>query len=207
MTNTYFLDTIVRLRQTEEVILYGELLEISSIELKLLNYFLKSEYEEEALDYPFQAPVFDEKAALWAAKNLYFAAQLLLYRKHKLENLVQFLPVFQEKITVSAVLSADICLRFLAPVTKAANNIDVTDPILPILRSHLDAWFYSAVGYGFEVKNINWELIFSNPCLTQMFVNRIIERKDINLAKLPQIEAFVNASLGDYGSVFWKEKI
>ncbi|CAM3886884.1 MULTISPECIES: hypothetical protein [Flavobacterium] len=64
-----FLYTIYHLRSIEHAIIYDKKLDISKEEEKEVIELLKDEYEKEKLNYPFQAPVFDEVAALWGSKQ------------------------------------------------------------------------------------------------------------------------------------------
>jgi MoxR-vWA-beta-propeller ternary system domain bpX4 len=71
MTGTatdYFLQTLDTLRNAEEILLYANAVQIPSQELELAAAFLETEYDNECLGYPGQAPAFDA-AALWAAKK------------------------------------------------------------------------------------------------------------------------------------------
>ncbi len=200
-----FLDTIYHLRTIEQVILYNKIMKISETEEKETLAFLETEYEKEILDYPFVAPVFNPKAAMWASKMVYCSAQLLLYREHKLSDLDVFLPDFSGVLDASAMLSADLCLRFLPQIANEINRIDVEDTVLPILKKHLHSFHYSAVGFDLEIEKLNLDIVFSNNCLKQLYLNRIVERKAIKFAILPTINQSLMANFGDYKKEFWKE--
>jgi hypothetical protein len=101
----YFYDTIYLLRSAEEIILYNRLVDIKREENEVVVEFLRSEYENEILNFPFSPPEFNGAAALWGAKTVYTAAQILLYREHSEVDLMDLFPEFSEQITPGAVLS------------------------------------------------------------------------------------------------------
>ena len=78
MAKHYFLKMIQALRQHEEIVLYQNVLNISEIEAAEVGAFLEFEYKQESLSYPQLIPYFDPIAALWSAKTVYLAAQLIL---------------------------------------------------------------------------------------------------------------------------------
>jgi hypothetical protein len=200
-----FIETLYHLRTIEQVILYNKTMKISDAEAKDAVAFLESEYEREALNYPFSPPIFDANAALWASKTVYFSAQLLLYRENKVSELNKFLPHYTGIINPSAILSADICLRFLPQIRDELKRIDSEDAILPILERNLQQFHYSAVGFDLDVKTNDLKTIFSNDCLKQLYLDRIVARKDYKLAEQPEINACLLANFGDYKKEFWNE--
>jgi hypothetical protein len=200
-----FLDTIYHLRTEEQIILYDKLIEIPKKDEADAILFLESEYEKEALHYPYAAPQFNAKAALWAAKTVYFAAQLFLYREHKIEELKTILPKYEGTMNASAMLSADICLRFLPQINDELRIVDADDPVVGIFSDYLLQFHYSAIGFDVKRDEINATTIFSDDCLQQLYLDRIVERKDILLAGIPEIKAALLNGFGDYQKVFWKE--
>lgn len=129
-----FLDTIYHLRTIEQIILTDKLITISKGEENDTVSFLENEYERETLEYPGIASKFNSDAALWAAKTVYLAAQLLLHREHKISDLDLFLPDFNGIQEESAILSADLCLRFLPQILAEMKRIDADDVVIPILE-------------------------------------------------------------------------
>lgn len=202
-TTKAFLDTIYHLRTEEQIILYDKLIEIPKQEEADAMLFLETEYEKEALNYPYIAPPFNSKAALWAAKTVYFAAQLFLYREHKLEELKPILPKYDGIIDASAVLSADICLRFLPQIYHEMKLVDADDPVVSIFSDYLHQFHYSMIGT--TTNAIDSTVVFTDDCLKQLYLDRIVERKDNRLAAIPRIKAALLHSFGDYQKVYWKE--
>lgn len=201
----YFLQSIRHLREDENVLLYNNVLQITDEEAQDVYLYLRTEYENESLEYPYAVPAFDQAAALWAAKTVYLAAQLVLYRENKPKDLpLMFAPYAGEK-TAGAILSADLCLRFLPAVWQQLSLMDPEDALLPILEEHLCAWHYSAVGSSFGAEGADMHAVTDNRCVYALYVNRIIARKDLKRARLQALEKGVRAVLGNYAGTFWKE--
>lgn len=200
-----FIETLYHLRTIEQVILYNKTMKIADAEAKEALSFLAAEYEREAVNYPFEVPSFNGKAALWASKIVYFSAQLLLYRENKVSELKNFLPDYVGIVDASAMLSADICLRFLPQIRNELKRMDAEDDILPILEHHLQQFHFSAVGFDLDQETIDVNQIFDNACLKQLYLDRIVSRKAYKLAEQPEINACLLANFGDYKKEFWNE--
>jgi hypothetical protein len=201
----YFLQMLQQLRQHEEVMLYNNLLEVSETDANEALNFLAYEYRVEARNYPFLAPDFEPEAALWAAKTIYTAMQLMLYRKNESSDLAQLLPKYEAEINPSAILSADLTLRFLPDVLTQLHLIDFEDSLLTLLKEILQTWHYAGVGYALDESILDFSPILSNPCLYQLYLDRIIEKKKISLAQNPVFITGINANLGIFGDEFWKD--
>jgi hypothetical protein len=187
------------------MILYGKLLEFDEEDTALVTEFLQIEYETESLNYPFTAPGFDEAAALWAAKIICSFCQLILYRENKEAELPELLPAYHGKITAGAVLSADLCLRFVPDLIIETKRIDADDPLIELMTATLETWQYPGIGANLDVEKIDLEIIKSNECLQQLYIDRIIRKKDLQRALLPGILPKIKTAMGMYTSLFWKE--
>jgi hypothetical protein len=193
------------LRYYEEVILYGNLLCISEEEEALAATWLHAEYKNETPEYPFEAPGFDSDAAVWAAKTLYIATQLLLYREHKDEDAERLLQPYTIEVTPAAVLSADLTLRFLPHVVTQLQQIDPEDRLIKILTTHLVTWHYSGITFPLPAAQLCFDVVGTNKCLQQLYVNRVIGCRNEALAGHPALEASVRASLGFFKNIFWND--
>ena len=209
MKGNYFFRMIQHLRQTEEVVLYANVLSISENELARVGTFLAGEYQRESLNYPFHRPFFHTSAAIWGAQTLYISAQLLLYRKHAGDKLRELFPKPDFLSSPETMLSADLCLRFLPGIYEELENIDPEDPLLPILEEILIQWHYSSISNVKVSEKINHQLITSklklDPCFRQLYVDRIIKYKNHVLAAQPFLNREVQAVLGIHGEQFWPE--
>jgi len=204
-TPTYFLDAITHLRIHEQIVLYRQLTHVSAAEGESVRQFLETEYRRESLEYPGIAPDYDPEAALWAAQLIYFASQLLLYRRNKETELTLILPDYPGEITAGAILSADLCVRFLPEILDKTREIDTEDALAGVLEHHLQTWHYSGIGYPLKKEALSFDIIFREPGLKQAYINRVIGKKSASLAEIPALRQEVMASLGNLGSYFWKE--
>ncbi|KUJ60700.1 hypothetical protein AR687_16875 [Flavobacteriaceae bacterium CRH] len=200
-----FLDTIYHLRTIEQIILTDKLITISKEEENNMVSFLETEYERETLEYPGIAPNFNSDAALWAAKTVYLAAQLLLHREHKISDLDLLLPDFNRIQDESAILSADLCLRFLPQILAEITRIDADDLVIPILEKHLYLFHYSAIGFEIDLEKINFDIVATNDCLQQLYIDRIVHRKAIKFTESDFIKKQLEIGFGDYKKIFWAQ--
>jgi hypothetical protein len=200
-----FCETLKHLRHYEEFVLFGLLSPFNEKEDQEITAWLLLEYEDETKGYPYAAPAFDEAAALWAAKTIYTAGQLLLHREHRLEAFAQMLPSFPGELNAGTILSADIMLRFLPDLISQLDNIDADDSLIPLLEALLTTWHYSGLSYSLPDFNPSFDTILSNKCLRQLYLDRIIFYKNLSLAKHPMLKPHVNAVLGIYADEYWRE--
>ncbi|MFL9838386.1 hypothetical protein ABS768_12795 [Flavobacterium sp. ST-75] len=200
-----FLETLYKTRTIGEIVLYNERSDIPRSEKAAALDFLKSEYERESTDYPYLAPVFDDEAALWGATTLYYAAQLYLYRKDETSQLTTILPDYSKEPNASALLSADLCLRFLPQIVAMLKAADPEDLLIPVLNKHLEKFHYSVIGFDANLGNFNFSILNTNQCFKQLYLDRIIERRDIAFAGNDQVKQWLNECLGDHKKIFWEQ--
>ena len=205
MNNGYFLNMIKTLREKQEVVLYQNLFEISEEEKNEVADYLYQQYSSEQLEYPYTPPSFDKKAATWAAEVVYLIAQLILYRQNKPEELENLFPNDNFECSASTISSADLCLRFLPYMYNELKMIDPEDDLLNIIEAKLHKWHYSGINYPLNTNDLDHTIIFNDKCLLQLYINRVIEYKNKELAKLPLINKQIRANLGIYTNEFWSE--
>lgn len=200
-----FLQMISTLRQQEEVMLYGNLLATDAGEEAAVAAFLKGEYVAEADNYPHEVPAFNEAAALWAARTIYISAQLMLYRQNKGADLPALLPAYTGEMDAAAILSADLCLRFLPQMQMQLCAIDREDPLIAVLEHFLTQWHYSAVGYSLDSTELNIKAVEQSQCLRQLYANRITENKSMALARHPVFNDLIAGNIGLFEKEFWND--
>lgn len=203
MSHTFFFDMIQTLRQQEEIILYKNILSISESEKESIVLFLEKEYQTEALDFPFTPPAFHPQAARWAAETVYYAGQFILFRENDEAKMEDYFPTFEFEISPSTILSVDLCFRFLPDMLRQLSLIDPEDALIAILEKQLYTWHFSGINYSLDFKEIDLAIIISNPCLQQLYLNRITNYKNIPLAKRPEINQLLKANFGIYEETFW----
>jgi hypothetical protein len=204
MAPDYFLKMIRSLRLHEEIMLYGNILEISELEIEAVKNFLESEYERESKGYPGGAPKFDADAGLWGARTVYIAAQLILYRENQEKDLSLLLPDHHSPPTAAGMLSADLCLRFLPQMIMQLKNIDSEDALLEVLERKLVPWHYSAVTHPLTIEALDFSFV-DDPCLRQLYAERIIDNRKLSLALHPAFRDYISAQLGLYGHTLWND--
>lgn len=200
-----FLDTIFRLRTDGHITIFAAIQEIPKKEDQDVVSYLESEFEKERLEFLSDQVDYDAETSLWAAKVLYRSAQLYLIRKDTDKNLDKLIPPFKGKIDVSAILSADLSLRFLPQIISALQSADAEDPLIKILENTLTQFHYSAVGFDIEIGEINWEKELKDNTYKKLYLERIVENKAYKLAESPYINRLLMAEFGMYKDVFWRE--
>ncbi|MFT2010994.1 hypothetical protein ACMA1I_20140 [Pontibacter sp. 13R65] len=205
MNNNLFLHTLLQLRQQEEIIIFGNMLEITVPEEEEAAAFLTTEFNSECLEYPFTAPEFEKPAALWGARTIYLSAQLLFYRENQVEDLNALLPPYKGKITSASILSADLCLRFLPSILSHLKIIDPDDPLINLLEEHLHNWNFSGVNYSLDNSKLEFATVATDKCLLQLYANRVTAHRNLTLAQHPVFKNLILSNLGIFKDELWKE--
>ena len=195
------LDTLLR---SGELVLFGRVDTLTEAETEPVLQLLSGYYAAEAVDYPHTAPPFEEAAAGWAARCLFHAAQLLMYRAHAANELSDLFPPYAAEPSAGAVLSADLSLRFLPAVVRQLERIDVADALIPLLQNVLTTWHYSGLLSEFDLGQVTLGAPFEHPCLKSLYVERIIAKKHLDLARRDELRPLVTSALGDHAALFWQ---
>lgn len=204
-TKSPFLDTIFLLRKNECITLFSNIQTISSKEEQEAEEYFEAEFEKERLEFLSDQLICNKTTAVWAAKVLYYSAQLYLIRENTINNLENLIPKFKGTRDISSVLSADLCLRFLPEVMIALNSIDPEDPLIKMLEDILTEFHYSGVGYDLDLKHVNWEKELEDKTYRKLYLERIVEKKDYKLAEVPFINKLLIAEFGMHKDAFWRE--
>lgn len=200
-----FLDTLFLLRQEECITIFSDIHEISKKEEEDAMDYFQAEFEKERLEFLSDTIVCDTKTALWAAKVVYYSAQLYLIRENTAKDLNKLIPSFKGKREVSALLSADLSLRFLPQIVSALQQADPEDPVVKMLESILKQFHYSAIGSDLDPEGINWEEELKDKTYRKLYLERIVEKKAYQLAEIPYINRLLIGEFGIYKDLFWKE--
>lgn len=200
-----FLETLYNLRTVEHLTLYQKIEVLNHDEETRVRDFLEAEFEREATAYPAAVPTYNALAALWGAKTIYFSGQLFLYRENKPSELRGIVPQFPGGVDAGAMLSADVCLRFMPGIINGLTSLDMEDPLIPILKDYMKQFHYSAIGMDLDLKWEDIENAFANPCLSRLYLDRITERRAMQWASIPEVKQMLLADMGDYAPVFWKD--
>ena len=200
-----FLDTLFLLRKEGTLTIFSDFKTLSEKEEKEAEDFFESEFEKERLDFLSDKIPFNKEAAIWAAKILYHSAQLYLIRKDTAKDLEKQIPQYQDEKDVSAILSADLSLRFLPQLLDALQITDSTDPLVKILENILQQFHYSGIGLDLNLEKINWEEELKNKTYRKLYLERIVGKKAYKLAEIPYINQLLIAEFGMYKDIFWRE--
>lgn len=200
-----FLDTLFLLRKEGTLTVFSDFKTLSEKEEKEAEDFFESEFEKERLDFLSDKIPFNKEAAIWAAKVLYHSAQLYLIRKDTAKNLEKLIPQYQGEKNTSAILSADLSLRFLPQLLDALQVADSTDPLVKMLGNILHQFHYSGIGLDLNWENINWEEELKNKTYRKLYLERIVEKKAYKLAEIPYVNQLLIAEFGMYKDIFLRE--
>ncbi|SKB51575.1 hypothetical protein SAMN05421800_102383 [Chryseobacterium balustinum] len=200
-----FLDTLFLLRKEGTLTIFSDFKTLSEKEEKEAEDFFESDFEKERLDFLSDKIPFNKEAAIWSAKVLYHSAQLYLIRKDTAKNLEKVIPQYLGEKNVSAILSADLSLRFLPQLLHALQIADSTDPLVKMLENILHQFHYSGIGLDLNLEKINWEEELKDKIYRKLYLERIVEKKAYSLAEIPYINQLLIAEFGMYKDIFWRE--
>ena len=204
-TQSPFLDTLFWLRKEECITIFTDLHEISKKEEQDAADYFESEFEKERLEFLSDQINCDRETAVWAAKVLYYSAQLYLIRKDTAKNLEKLIPQFNGKRNVASILSADLSLRFLPEIMDALQNADPEDPLIKMLENILTQFHYSGIGFDLNLEKINWEEELKDKTYRKLYLERIVEKKAYSLAEIPYINQLLIGEFGLHKNIFWRE--
>lgn len=200
-----FLDTLFLLRKEECITIFSDIHEITKKEEQDAADYFQAEFEKERLEFLSDTLVCDKETAVWAAKIVYHSAQLHLIRENTAKDLNKLIPSFKGKKDISAILSADLSLRFLPQIVSALQVSDPEDPLVKMLENILKQFHYSAVGFDLNLEDINWEEELKDKTYRKLYLERIVEKKSYRLAEIPYLNQLLIAEFGLHKDVFWKE--
>jgi hypothetical protein len=157
-----------------------------------------------ALSFPGQPPDCDPNISAWGARQLYRASQLAVYRHLDSESVMQLLaePCPPGPPAVRH-WSVDLTFVFLPDLMLLARSASESDPLLVHLRQWAADWPLSSIG----VKGIcprNVAEIAAHPGLLQLYVDRMLAKKDWSRLESEPVKEAVRQSLGVHVSQ-WPE--
>jgi hypothetical protein len=204
-TKSPFLDTIFLLRKSGCITVFSNLHEISKKEEQEAGDYFETEFEKERLEFLFTEIHCHKEAAVWAAKVLYYSAQLYLIRENTAKDLDKLIPKLKITSDTSSILSADLSLRFLPQIITLMQTADPHDPLVKILEDILTQFHYSGIGYHLNLEKVNWEKELKDKIYRKLYLERIVEKKAYALAEIPYINQLLLADFGLYKDTYWRE--
>ena len=159
-------------------------------------------YETDRLEMSHEAPFFDHDAALWAAKYLYHAVQLVQLRQLGDDVILHYLQPYQGGHTPSAIYSVDLLFRYLAPLFKFSSGISPDDLLVYRLHKTAAEWPFSSVGLG-VTELADTSVIFSNLSLKYSYIDRIIQHRDVSRLSGSDEKILLQEVLGLHQPQLW----
>ncbi len=147
-------------------------------------------------EFPGAAPELNFAVLRWAAEQFYRACQFSVYRDVAAEQVAEALaapcPAAEPR---SQHYTVDLVLRFLPELHRLARSASEGDPLCDRLRQWAEQWPLSSVG----MEKVNPTLppaVCEHAGLLQLYVDRIIARRDTSRLVDPHVRAAVRTSLG-----------
>jgi hypothetical protein len=161
------------------------------------------------LEFPGSPPELAMPAALWAATSYYRACQLAVYRDLDAGAIDELMsapcpdsrPPTPDSRSAARHWSVDLVFRFLPDLVKHASAASQQDPLVEKLRGWAGEWPLSSVGMA-NVAPQHEEEIATHPGLLQLYVDRIMAKKDWTRLTHPAVREAVRRSLGAHGSLW-----
>lgn len=150
-------------------------------------------------DFPGDAPPFSMAAARWAASAFQAACGFLIHRDAGQEQLEQVLRRrCPEAISPSVCYSVDLTFRYLPDLVRMARAASSQDPLVVEALQWCREWPLSSVGVSgvLEGGTIDISAFAAEPGLMTIYVDRIIERKDMSRLGDPQVIEALRRTVG-----------
>ena len=147
-------------------------------------------------------PQLDSAAGIWALCQIYRSCQYLVHREVDPKEVALRLaePCPSTGPRDSVCYSVDLAFSYLSDVISLARGIAPGDPLVHGLLSLARAWPLSSVGVS-DVGPVDISGFVGNASLLQLYVDRIIQHRDIARLEDPRVAEGVRRSLGIYGSL------
>jgi hypothetical protein len=160
---------------------------------------------------PFTAPAFSLDVGRWAAELMYRACQCLVYRELGEEAVrAAFAPGCPQPLSAGTIYSADLVLRYLADLATLARATSERDVLVDELATLAAAWPLSSVGMprlpAGQLDSKAMEAIVGDRCLRQLYIDRVIARRDESRLAYPAVREGVREAIGLYDTL-WPEGV
>ena len=196
----YFLYILQSLRENEMIALDGDFISVKKRNEKVVDY-LRMQFEQEQKEYPLGTFVFDELAAYWAAKLIFYSSQLMLNRESDIDEITKNIVDYDQPVNLNRSLSADLSLRFLPTIIEQLKEIDIDDPLIEMLDNIIHRWHYSGISFMKEVERLDFQSLIEDKLLLQMYAERVVYLDNKILMKQELVSDFLSKELGNYKDV------
>jgi hypothetical protein len=144
------------------------------------------------------APEFMPAMAVWAAQLLHHSCQFLVCRDLD-ETVIN--QAFQEPCPLprspATDYSADLSFQYLPDLIGMTRQVAAGDPLLQRLLVLAREWPLSSVGVP-GLESLDIQSFISDPCLRQLYVDRIIAHEDLSRLGEPLVDRAVREALGAF---------
>jgi hypothetical protein len=188
--------------QQGKVTVASEIISFSAEDIRQSMDALQQYYTHDILELSGRAPQFHATAALWAASWLYRAVQLALLRDAGDEKVNELLMPFDGEITAETIYSVDLCFRYLPDLLGLAKGLAPDDVLVKRLQEAAVQWPFSSVSMPVDVET-GIDIILSNDCLCQTYIDRIIASRDIKRSNNELVNERIREALGDHRAALW----
>lgn len=157
----------------------------------------------------FTAPRFTREAAHWSAALMYRGCQSLVYRRLDEPAVKGVLGVESPtRLSPDTIYSADLVLYVLPELDRMARAVAEKDVLVGELRRIGGAWPLSSVGMpqmtANEIEPSALELIMHDRSLRQLYIDRVIARRDRSRLEHSDVRDGVLQAIGMYDEL-WPE--
>lgn len=175
---------------------------VNTQDLQATEEALREQDAASRLEGPAGLPELDITVALWGVKTFHGACQLVVFRQLDEQAIAELLPpVPKPGNPQSRHWSADLTLRFLPDLLRQASAISEEDPLVRQLRSLAYQWPLSSVGIeGVTPEHV--DELAASPALLQLYVDRILARKDFPRLQHPLVREAARKSVGIHAELW-----
>ena len=158
----------------------------------------------------FTAPVYVPDVARWAAELMYRGCQLLVYRQLDAEMLKEALNIAcPQPLSAAVVYSADLLLRYVGDLLTMARAVAEQDVLVTELLRIAAAWPLSSLGITHvaadQLESRAIEIIMADRSLRQLYIDRIIARRDASRLAHAGVRDGVREAIGQYDEL-WPDR-
>ena len=180
----------------------GEITRFDQPDYESATRLLENMYQSDAAHQSGEVPAFHAPAARWATEFIYRAIQCNFLRHLKLDEVLDLLSDYDGDMTPEVIYSADLVLRQLPGLFRFTRHLAPDDVMVPRLGAIAAAWPLSSVGV--PVPGVpDAAMVMEHPALRMLYIDRIIENRDIARCGDPFVRSAVQAAIGGHEDAYW----
>lgn len=161
-----------------------------------LNVLLQRE-SEYRVELPGMPPDVDARAAAWGLATMYQLCQFHVYRHLGSDVVEQRFAAALQSDLPGVHYSVDLALRFLPDIAHLTGHSSPEDPLSAVVQRLASDWPLSSVGIP-DIAPRDLEPILADDCLRRMYVDRVIDRRDLARCEHPLVQAEIRRVAGAF---------